>query len=309
MPSELGRRGIRAFPRVEVVPIFERPLNSIFSAQDRVGADDLDSASPVRTQPRQQHPPEAISATETRAARRFPLEYGKLMPVLADPSIRIRVSCMLSPPDTSDAHSSHDTAATGRTSSAIAALNFSGCAGCLADRPRRFRSAERDPDELAQRDAASDAHQPSKPFALHLHLPGRVRWRTDGAQLFQSPAIPATRRFGEHERIRCRLGSDAERRDAADLALKGLVCCILGLLFPPFVLVGLVPLFYGGRKLVYTSMGLGPVDDADSPEACECLGPGPCPRRSAATWALVLAGGLGLYVAGLFAPVGGTRWP
>ena len=56
--------------------------------------------------------------------------------------------------------------------------------------------------------------------------------------------------------------SDEEKRDAADLALKGLVICVLGLLFPPFILVGLVPLFYGGRKLVYASMGLGLVDDA-----------------------------------------------
>jgi hypothetical protein len=57
--------------------------------------------------------------------------------------------------------------------------------------------------------------------------------------------------------------SDDEKRDAADLALKGLVFCVLGLLFPPFILVGLIPLFYGGRKLVYASMGLGLVDDAN----------------------------------------------
>ncbi len=57
--------------------------------------------------------------------------------------------------------------------------------------------------------------------------------------------------------------SDVEKRDAVDLALKGLTLCALGLLFPPFVLVGLMPLFYGGRKVVYASMGLGLVDDAD----------------------------------------------
>ena len=61
--------------------------------------------------------------------------------------------------------------------------------------------------------------------------------------------------------------SDVEKRDAADLALKGLVVCLLGLLFPPVILVGLIPLFYGGRKLVFASMGLGLVDDADQPEA------------------------------------------
>ena len=61
--------------------------------------------------------------------------------------------------------------------------------------------------------------------------------------------------------------SDAEKRDAADLVLKGLVFCLIGLLLPPFVLVGLIPLFYGGRKLIYASMGLGLVDDADQPRA------------------------------------------
>lgn len=62
-------------------------------------------------------------------------------------------------------------------------------------------------------------------------------------------------------------GTDAERRDAADMALKGLAVCLLGLIMPPLVLVGLVPLFYGGRKLAYASLGLGLIDDADRPDA------------------------------------------
>ena len=61
--------------------------------------------------------------------------------------------------------------------------------------------------------------------------------------------------------------SDEEKRDAADLALKGLACCLLGILFPPLVLAGLVPLFYGGRKFLYASMGLGLVDDPDQSHA------------------------------------------
>ena len=79
-----------------------------------------------------------------------------------------------------------------------------------------------------------------------------------------------TKRFGYPSTgayLRAAPRSDAERRDAADLALKGLVFCMLGLLFPPLVLVGLIPLFYGGRKLVYASMGLGLVDDGDQPGA------------------------------------------
>ena len=73
---------------------------------------------------------------------------------------------------------------------------------------------------------------------------------------------PSTRAY-----LRAAPRSDAEKRDAADLALKGLVFCVLGLIFSPFVLVGLIPLFYGGRKLVYASMGLGLVDDAEQPGA------------------------------------------
>jgi hypothetical protein len=73
---------------------------------------------------------------------------------------------------------------------------------------------------------------------------------------------PSTRAY-----LRAAPRSDAEKRDAADLALRGLVCCVAGMLFAPFVLAGLVPLFYGGRKIVYASLGLGLVDDADPPGA------------------------------------------
>ena len=78
------------------------------------------------------------------------------------------------------------------------------------------------------------------------------------------------RRFGypsTGDYLRAAPRSDEEKRDAVDLALKGLVFCVLGLIFPPLILVGLVPLFYGGRKLVYASMGLGLFDDADQPSA------------------------------------------
>jgi len=35
----------------------------------------------------------------------------------------------------------------------------------------------------------------------------------------------------------------------------------------PLILVGIFPLYYGTRKVVYASMGLGLVDDADPPGA------------------------------------------
>ncbi len=57
--------------------------------------------------------------------------------------------------------------------------------------------------------------------------------------------------------------TDEEKRDAVSLALKGLVLCMLGLFFPPFLLLGLLPLFYGARKVAWASLGLGLVDDAD----------------------------------------------
>ena len=56
--------------------------------------------------------------------------------------------------------------------------------------------------------------------------------------------------------------TDAEKQAAADMALKGLVICLLGLIFPPLLLVGLFPFFYGARKVAYTWMGLGLLDDA-----------------------------------------------
>ena len=59
--------------------------------------------------------------------------------------------------------------------------------------------------------------------------------------------------------------TDEEKRDAADLALQGLVLCLLGMLFAPALLFGLIPLFYGARKVVYASMGLGFADPTDSP--------------------------------------------
>ncbi len=57
--------------------------------------------------------------------------------------------------------------------------------------------------------------------------------------------------------------TDEEKRDAADLALKGLIICLLGLLFPPLLLFGLIPFFYGTRKVIYATMGLGLADDGD----------------------------------------------
>ena len=54
--------------------------------------------------------------------------------------------------------------------------------------------------------------------------------------------------------------TDAQKQDAVDLALKGGVIVILGVLFPPLTFVGLLPLYYGLRKITMTLMGLGLTD-------------------------------------------------
>jgi hypothetical protein len=50
--------------------------------------------------------------------------------------------------------------------------------------------------------------------------------------------------------------TEEEQMDAVELTLKGMVLCVLGLLFPPLVLIGLVPLYYGARKLASMVLGI-----------------------------------------------------
>ena len=51
-------------------------------------------------------------------------------------------------------------------------------------------------------------------------------------------------------------GTDAERLDAVELSLKGAMLCLLGLLFPPFLIIGVVPLYFGLRKLAAVGLGI-----------------------------------------------------
>ena len=81
-----------------------------------------------------------------------------------------------------------------------------------------------------------------------------IRGQRGLAKTFGYPSLSAY--------LRAAPQTDAEKRAAVDLALKGLVICLLGLIFPPVLLVGLFPMFYGARKIAYASMGLGLVDDA-----------------------------------------------
>ena len=64
--------------------------------------------------------------------------------------------------------------------------------------------------------------------------------------------------------------NDEEKRQAVDLALKGVVLCALGLFFPPMILVGVVPFYYGSRKLVLVWLGLdilAEIEDGDRSSA------------------------------------------
>jgi hypothetical protein len=51
--------------------------------------------------------------------------------------------------------------------------------------------------------------------------------------------------------------TEEEKLDAIELTLKGVVICALGLLFPPLILFGLVPLYYGARKLAAVTLTIG----------------------------------------------------
>jgi hypothetical protein len=61
-------------------------------------------------------------------------------------------------------------------------------------------------------------------------------------------------------------GTDGEKRHAVDMVMQGLVLCVLGLAIPPFLLIGIFPLYFGGRKVSYSMMGLGLIDDSIQPE-------------------------------------------
>lgn len=50
--------------------------------------------------------------------------------------------------------------------------------------------------------------------------------------------------------------NDEEELRAVELALKGVVLCVLGLLFPLLILFGAIPLYYGARKVAAVRLGI-----------------------------------------------------
>ena len=106
---------------------------------------------------------------------------------------------------------------------------------------------------------------------IFMFLPG-CTGRRRGVRAVPSAGLLSGRRAGSATPLRrptCAppRAPTRRQRDAADLALKGPRVVPPRRALPPFVLVGLVPLFYGGRKLIYASMGLGLVDDGEQPGA------------------------------------------
>ena len=64
------------------------------------------------------------------------------------------------------------------------------------------------------------------------------------------------------EYLRAVPATNAEKLDALDLAMKGVVITLLGIIFPPLIVVGLIPLYFGLRKISSTLMGLGLTETA-----------------------------------------------
>ena len=87
-------------------------------------------------------------------------------------------------------------------------------------------------------------------LVLVTHLQWRARARRAGYRSVRAylRAVPRT---------------DEEKRHAVDLAARGLGWCLLGILFPPLVLVGVFPFVYGARKLFLAWLGVGIDDEPD----------------------------------------------
>jgi len=83
-------------------------------------------------------------------------------------------------------------------------------------------------------------------------------------------AVPKTRRKARragYQRVRDYLQaaprSEWEKKDAVTMLMRGVVICLLGLVFTPFFLFGLLPLYYGGRKIFMILLGLDLLAEAD----------------------------------------------
>lgn len=72
------------------------------------------------------------------------------------------------------------------------------------------------------------------------------------------------RSFGDY--LRAAPTSEDETREAVDMTMYGVAFCVLGFAFPPLIIMGAFPLFFGGRKVMYGVLGLGLDNGLDTAE-------------------------------------------
>jgi len=58
--------------------------------------------------------------------------------------------------------------------------------------------------------------------------------------------------------------NDQEKREAVNMAFRGLALCLVGIVFAPLLLLGVFPLYYGGRKITLALLGMDLLADDDS---------------------------------------------
>jgi hypothetical protein len=58
--------------------------------------------------------------------------------------------------------------------------------------------------------------------------------------------------------------NDREKREAVNMAFRGLALCLLGIVLTPLLLLGLPPLYYGGRKIILVLLGMDLLADDDA---------------------------------------------
>ena len=58
--------------------------------------------------------------------------------------------------------------------------------------------------------------------------------------------------------------NDQERREAVNMAFRGLALCALGIVLTPLLLLGLPSLYYGGRKITLALLGMDLLADDDA---------------------------------------------
>jgi thiosulfate reductase cytochrome b subunit len=57
--------------------------------------------------------------------------------------------------------------------------------------------------------------------------------------------------------------NDQEKREAVNMAFRGLALCVIGIVLTPLLLLGVFPLYYGGRKISLALLGLDLLDEDD----------------------------------------------